>query len=73
MPMPMPMRYTLRRVYLNTGGYTFGRFERYFGTGAPLYRYASDDGDTDGYLRAGSRADARAIVADRHVGATFYR
>ena len=71
--MPTPMRFTLRRVYLNTGGYTFGRVGRYFGTGAPLYRYASEDGDTDGYLRAYSRADARAIVADRNPGATFYR
>ena len=71
--MPMPMRFTLRRVYLNVGGYTFGRFARYFGNGAPLYRYASDDGDTVGYLRAYCRADARAIVVDRHAGATFYR
>jgi hypothetical protein len=68
------MRFTLRRVYLNTGGYTFGRVGRYFGTGAPLYRYDANDGSTsDGYLRAYSRADARAIVADWHVGATFYR
>ena len=67
------MCFTLRRVYLNTGGYTFGRFGRYFGTGAPLYCYASDDGDTVGYLRAGSRSEARAIVVDRHSGATFYR
>jgi len=73
MPMPMPMRFTLRLVRLNKGGYTFGRAGRYFGNGAPLYCYASDNGDTDGYLRAYCRADARAIVADRNPGATFYR
>jgi hypothetical protein len=71
--MSAPTRFTLRRVYLNKGGYEYGRVGRYFGIGAPLYRYASDDGDTDGYLRAGSRSEARAIVADRHAGAVFYR
>ena len=71
--MPTPMRFTLRRVYLNTGGYTFGRVGRYFGYGAPLYQYDANDGSNGGYLRAYSRADARAIVADRHSGATFYR
>jgi hypothetical protein len=71
--MPMPVRFTLRRVYLTAGGYTFGRYGRYFGIGAPLYRFASYDGETDGYLRAYSRDDARAIVTARHAGATFYR
>jgi len=71
--MPMPMRFTLRSVRLNTGGYTFGRYGRYFGNGAPLYQYDADDGSTGGYLRAYCRADARAIVADRNPGATFYR
>jgi len=71
--MSAPIRFTLRRVYLNTGGYTFGRYGRYFGNGAPLYCYASDNGDTDGYLRAYCRADARAIVTARNPGATFYR
>jgi hypothetical protein len=67
------MRFTLRRVYLNTGGYEYGRVGRYFGIGAPLYRYTSDDGDTVGYLRAHYRSNARAIVLGRNPGATFYR
>jgi hypothetical protein len=69
----MPVRFTLRRVYLNVGGYEYGRAGRYFGIGAPLYLYVSDDGDTYGYLRAYSRSEARAIVTARHAGATFYR
>jgi hypothetical protein len=71
--MPVPVRFTLRRVYLNTGGYTFGRFGRYFGHGPALYCYDADDGSAGGYLRAGTRFEARAIVADRHAGAVFYR
>lgn len=67
------MRYTLRRVYLNAGGYTFGRNGCYFGRGPARYCYDADDGSNGGYLRAYCRAEARAIVADRHAGATFYR
>ena len=72
-PFGVTMRYTLRRVYLNTGGYEYGRNGRYFGVGAPLYAYDADDGSKGGYVRAYDRKDAKETVADRHAGATFYR
>jgi len=46
----------LRRVYLNAGGYTSGKYGKYFGRGAPLFEY--DHAGKSGYLRASSRADA---------------
>jgi hypothetical protein len=68
------MRYTLRRVYLNNGGYEYGKHGRYFGNGGPpLYEYDADDGSKGGYVRAYSREDAKAEVIERHPGATFYR
>ena len=50
----------LRRVRLNDGGYDNNG--TYFGHGGPLYWYASDDGEIDAMLRAGSREQARTEV-----------
>ncbi len=50
----------LRRSYIDSGGYD--RNGTYFGIGAPLYWYASDDGEIDGMLRACNRASAREQV-----------
>ena len=58
-------RITLRRVYLDSGGYdTNGT---YFGHGQPLYWYACEDGDIDGMLRVerdGCRAKLEASGFD---------
>jgi hypothetical protein len=48
----------LERVPLNRGGYD--RRGRYWGVGAPLYRYYDDVGAIDGYVRAHSREEAKA-------------
>lgn len=50
----------LRRVRLNACGYDVNG--TYFGSGNPLYWYASSDGTIDGVLRASSRDAARSDV-----------
>jgi len=62
---------TLRRSYLNSGGYD--RNGTYFGCGAPLYWFADEGGNVDGVLRAGHREQAKAKVLQIHPTARFYR
>ena len=50
----------LRRSYLDAGGYDSNG--TYFGSGDPLYWYASECGEVDAMLRARSRTEARAKV-----------
>ena len=64
-------KFTLRRVYLDAGGYD-GR-GAYWGHGAPLYWYASECGRVDATLRASSRVAAKAIVRELYPTARFYR
>jgi len=64
-------RLTLRRVPLNQGGYDSNG--TYFGLGAPLYWYASDDGSIDDMLRAGTRESAKKQILARYPAAKFYR
>ena len=64
------LKFTLRRERLNSGGYN--SFGSYFGTGAPLYWYYSDDAEHSGYLRASSREQAKEHVRQLHPNATFY-
>jgi hypothetical protein len=68
------MKFTLRRHYLNAQGYDGSGC--YYGAGAPLYWWASDDkidGEyRDGYLRARNRADAKAQVRKLYPAAQFY-
>lgn len=61
---------TLKRTYLNSGGYD--RNGTYFGIGAPLYWYASEDGSIDGMLRAQSRATAKSEIRKEYPEARFY-
>lgn len=61
----------LCRAYLNNGGYDANG--TYFGSGAPLYWYASPDGDIDGVTRAKDRDAAKQIVLQQYPNATFYR
>lgn len=62
---------TLRRVQLDSGGYDPNG--TYFGTGAPLYWTASEDGEIDYVLRASEREDARSKVRAKYPSARFYR
>lgn len=61
---------TLRRVYLNNGGYD--RLGTYWGHGAPLYWCANEAGTIDFCLRAVSRKAAKAIVRTDYPNARFY-
>lgn len=61
---------TLKRTYLNSGGYD--RNGTYFGIGAPLYWYANEDGSIDGMLRANSRAAAKEEIRKEYPQARFY-
>lgn len=61
----------LVRVRLNRGGYDSRG--RYFGVGAPLYRFETDDGEIHGYVRARDRQHARLEVLKRHPQARMRR
>ncbi len=63
----------LERVPLDRGGYD--KRGRYWGVGAPLYRYSDDSGAVDGYVRASSRAEAKDKVRYQSAGmdVSFYR
>jgi hypothetical protein len=70
--------FKLRRVYLDSGGYDNGG--AYWGHGAPLYQYSGYDREgtpeeeaAEGYLRAGSREDAKRQVRELYHRASFYR
>jgi len=67
-----PIKMTLRRIYLDSGGYDNGG--AYWGIGEPLY-YAQGEGVTevqDMYTRASSRADAKANIRLQFPFARFY-
>lgn len=73
----VPVKLSLQRVRLNSGGYDNGG--AYWGTGEPLWLAQGDvDGvtDVDGvalYLRASNRDHAKALVRAKLRAATFYR
>ena len=66
-------KFTLRRVYLDSGGYDPNG--TYFGHGTPIYWYANHDGPEpiDRTLRAHSRAEAKIHVLRLYPKARFYR
>lgn len=69
----LPVRFYLRRLYLNSGGYANGG-RHYYGRGAPLWEFGRDDGT--GYsnvCRAATREAAKAHVRKLNPGATFWR
>lgn len=68
---PVPVRFSVRRVPLNGGGYDSSGV--YWGTGAPLYVAASDDGGAEMHFRAAGREAAKAYVLRYYPSATFYR
>lgn len=66
-----PDKFSLRRVYLNAGGYENGRC--YWGHGAPLWRAMSEDGAETETVRAATRDAAKEAVRRLHPNAHFYR
>jgi hypothetical protein len=62
---------SLRRVRLDSGGYDENG--RYFGIGEPLYIYTSLDMEIRSWVRARSRAEARAHVLAKHPHAKVRR
>ncbi len=65
-------RLCLRRVRMSACG-AYDSNGTYFGRGAPIYWYASDDGEIDGTLRASSRASAREQVLAKYPKARVRR
>lgn len=65
------MKFNLRREHLNNGGYDSSG--TYWGIGAPLYYYESENGMDSGYIRTSSRETAKEIIKHRHPYAKFYR
>jgi hypothetical protein len=62
---------SLVHIRLDVGGHD--RLGTYFGSGRPIYWYASADGTIDGVLRAESREDAKEQVKKLYPSARFYR
>jgi hypothetical protein len=60
---------TLRHIHIDSGGYDPNG--TYFGTGEPLYWFASDDGEIDAVLRASDRDNAERLVLALYPKATF--
>ncbi len=63
------MRFALREIRLNNGGYD--RHARYFGkvAGSRVYFFESADELHSGYLRAADRGQAKEILDKRYPGA----
>ena len=71
----LPYKFSLARVYLDSGGYDNGG--AYWGSGAPLYvataTVSASDESPEFYLRARDRNDAKAQVIAKYPNARFYR
>lgn len=68
---PAAQRFYLQRMRLDSGGYDAGG--AYWGLGAPLFRYQSEDGENTGHLRARHRAAAKTAVLQDFPQARFFR
>jgi len=64
-----PVKFTLQRVRLNSGGYDSGG--SYWGVDAPLY-WATDETESF-YFRAADRQAAKTHIRTKHPTAMFYR
>ena len=71
----MLIKFTLRRIRLNRGGYD--SFGTYWGIGAPLYQAAGDIGDAfeEFHFRASDRRAAKALLVSQYPNnvVSFYR
>ena len=65
------LRFNLRHVPLNSGGYTYGKWGTYYGAGQRLYQFETDDMEVSGEFRACDRADAvKHLTGFVHEGST---
>jgi len=55
------VKFSLRRVRLNVGGYEYGKYGKYYGRGEPLYRATSENGEIL-ELRGKSRKEAKGTI-----------
>lgn len=64
---------SLQRVQIDSGGYDHGG--AYWGLGAPLWWACDEEGSYEAFLRASTRAHAKAIIRAAFPDATikFYR
>lgn len=72
-PGPMldeSVKFSLRRVRLNSGGYDSGG--AYWGIGKPLYWASNADGTAEMFFRASTRGDAKTVVRERYPNARFW-
>jgi hypothetical protein len=65
------LKFSLRRVALNRGGYDAGG--AYWGLGQPLYWYESEDGAVSAFMRATDRNAAKTIIRASYPAARFHR
>lgn len=65
------MRYSVRKVRLNNGGYDSSG--KYWGIGQPLYFIQPDDDTRSYYLRAVNREAVKQRIRKLDPSATFYR
>jgi len=66
-----PLKFTLQRVRLDSGGYD--PQGAYWGAGQPLYWAADESGEIELTFRAEDRDDAKAYLRGEYAGAMFYR
>ena len=66
-----PLKISLRRVPLDSGGYDSGG--AYWGHGQPLYWVQSECGEVSWFLRGSSRDRVKGEILERYPLARFYR
>lgn len=69
-------KFYLEKVRLDSGGYSMkgepGGAGRYFGHGAPVYRFTDENSSRVGYVRGFTREEAKAAVREQYPDARFY-
>lgn len=51
-------KWTCRKVRLNAGGYEYGKWGKYYGHGAPLWKLTNSETGNDYMLRSATRNQA---------------
>ena len=66
----MAQKCKLYKVRLNSGGYEYGRYGKYYGHGDNLYRLITEDDQIE--FLACNRGRAKEIAAQKVPGIKFY-
>lgn len=65
------MKFTLKRIYVNNGGYDPTGY--YYGIGAPIYHYTEYfHGHPEDTIRADNREHAKEIIRKKYKDAKFF-